>query len=49
MGEGGDGTAFKNISSSWVKIKVHTENPLPGLPGNALKFLWVGGFHCIIQ
>jgi hypothetical protein len=42
---------FKNIkvvfhiSSSWVKIKLHTENQLPGLPGGALTVCvgWGGG------
>ena len=39
---------FKNIevvfhiSSSWVKIRLHTENQLPGLPGSALKVSVVG-------
>ena len=39
---------FNNIevvfhnSSSWVKIRLHTENQLPGLPENALK-VCVGG------
>ena len=28
---------FSHISSSWVKIRLHTENPLPRLPGSALK------------
>ena len=28
---------FFHISSSWVKIRLHTENQLPGLPGSALK------------
>ena len=29
-------------SSSWIKIRLHTENQLPGLPGSALK-VCVGG------
>jgi hypothetical protein len=28
---------FLNISSSWVKIRLHTENQLRRLPGSALK------------
>ena len=33
-----------HISSSWVKIRLHTENQLPGLPGSALKAsVGVGG------
>ena len=48
---------FKNIevvlhnSSSWVKIRLHTENQLNGLPGSALKVSVVegwGGFHSIM-
>ena len=27
-------------SSSWAKIRLHTERP--GLPGSAWKFVWVG-------
>jgi hypothetical protein len=40
---------FKNIelafhnSSSWVQIRLHTENQLPGLPGSALKVCVGGG------
>ena len=40
---------FKNIevvfhnSSSWVKIRLHTENQLPGLPGSALTVCEVVG------
>ena len=30
------------MSSSWVKIRLHTENQLPGLPGSALKVSVVG-------
>ena len=33
---------FLHISSSWVKIRLHTENQLPGLSGSALK-VSVGG------
>ena len=29
--------------SSWVKIRLHTENQLPRLPGSALKVPVVGG------
>ena len=38
-------TNFLHISSSWVKIRLHTENQLPRLPGSALKVYsgWVGG------
>ena len=36
------------ISSSLVKIKLHTENQLPRLPGSALK-VPVGGFLPIIK
>ena len=45
----GDPYFFLHISSSWVKIRLHTENQLPGLPESALKVSvgW-GGFHCII-
>ena len=42
----GDPYFFLHISSSWVKIRLHTENQLPGLPGSALKVVlggWVGG------
>jgi hypothetical protein len=40
-------------SSSWVKIRLHTENQLPGSPGSALKVCVVGwwgggGFHSIM-
>ena len=31
-----------HISSSWVKIRLHTENQLPRLPGSTLK-VYVGG------
>ena len=34
---------FLHISSSWVKIRLHTENQLPRLPGSALKV--PGGVH----
>ena len=33
---------FLHISSSWVNIRFHTENQLPGLPGSALKVVLVG-------
>ena len=39
---GGDPYFFLYISSSWVKIRLHTENHLPGLPGSALKVCLVG-------
>ncbi len=43
MGGGsGDPYFFLHISSSWVKIRLHTENHLPGLPGSALKVCLVG-------
>ena len=47
-GEGlGDPYFFLYISSSWVKIRLHTENELPRLPGSALKVCggvgWGGG------
>jgi hypothetical protein len=45
-GRGGQVTPFfLHISSSWVKIRLHTENQLPGLSGSALKVWlgWVGG------
>ena len=35
-----------HISTSWVKIRLHTKNQLPRLPGSALKVPgggWVGG------
>ena len=28
---------FYSISSSWVKMRLHTENQLPMLPGSAFK------------
>ena len=31
---------FSHISSSWVKIRLYTENQLTRLPGNTLKVLW---------
>ena len=37
VGGSGDPYFFLHISSSWVKIRLHTENHLPGLPGSALK------------
>ena len=33
----GDPLCFIQISSSWVKIRLHTENHLPKLSGSALK------------
>jgi hypothetical protein len=48
---------FKNIevvfqiSSRWVKIRLHAVNQLPGLPGSGLKVSvggGGGGFHCIM-
>ena len=49
MGEGGewwlgDPYSFLHISSSLVKIRLHTENHLPKLSGSALKVVvWGGG------
>ena len=46
MGGGGLGDPyfFLHISSSWVKIRLHTENQLPKLSGSALKVVvWSGG------
>jgi hypothetical protein len=47
-----------HISYSFVKIRVHSENQLPGLLGSALKVsvvgcggrvvFWWGGFHLIM-
>jgi hypothetical protein len=34
---------FLSISSSWVNIRLHTENQLHTLPGSALKVCVVGG------
>ena len=42
----GDPYFFLHISSSWVKIRLHTENELPMLPGSTLKvpgWWWGGG------
>ena len=48
---------FGGLLSSWVKISLHTENQLPGLPGSACKVSvgwWGGGggggdgFHLIM-
>ena len=36
-GGSGDPYFFLHISSSWVKIRLHTENQLPKLSGSALK------------
>ena len=44
----GDPKFFLCISSSWVKIRLHTENQLPSLHGSAVKVPgggWVGGFR----
>jgi hypothetical protein len=36
---------FSHISSIWVKIRLHTKNQLPRLPGSAVKVpVWVGGW-----
>ena len=42
-GPAGDPNFFLHISSSWVKIRLHTENQLARLPGSALK-VYVGGW-----
>ena len=40
----GDPYFFLHISSSWVKIRLHTENGLPKLSRSALKaVVWSGG------
>ena len=39
----GDPYIFLHISSSLVKIRLHTENKLPMLSGSALKVLLGGG------
>ena len=40
----GDPYFFLHISSSWVKIRLHTENQPPRLSGSALKVVvWGGG------
>ena len=47
MGRGGgcdDPYFFLHISSSWVKIRLHTKNQLPGLSGSALKVSLGGGW-----
>jgi hypothetical protein len=36
-----------HFSSSWVKIRLHTENQLPMLPGSALK-VPVGGWGGVV-
>ena len=36
-GESGDPYFFLNISSSYAKMRLHTENQLARLPGSALK------------
>ena len=45
MGGGGLGDPyfFLHILSSWVKIRLYTENQLPMLSGTALK-VYVGGW-----
>jgi hypothetical protein len=37
---------FLGRISSWVKIRLHTENQLARLSGSALKVLWVGWWLC---
>ena len=45
----GDLILFLHKSSSWVKIRLHAENQLPGYPGSGLKVSvcvgggWLGG------
>ena len=42
VGGSGDPYFFLHILSSWVKIRLHTENQLPKLSGSALKVVvWV--------
>ena len=48
MGGGQVTSFFLHIFSSWVKIRLHTKNPLPRLPGSALKFSVGGGFQPIM-
>ena len=44
MGEGGLIPIFLlSISSSWVNMRLHTENQLYTMPGSALKVCVVGG------
>ena len=43
---------FLHISSSWVKIRLPTENQLPRLPGSALKvpgWVVVDGFLVAVE
>jgi hypothetical protein len=45
MGGGGVITIFfLRISSSWVNLRLHTENQLDTLPGSVLKVCVVGGW-----
>ena len=46
MGGGHNPICFLSISSSWVNIRLHTENQLYTLPGSALKVCVVGGGWC---
>ena len=47
MGEGGLIPIFLlSISSSWVNMRLHTENQLYTMPGSALKVCVVGGGWC---
>ena len=47
MGEGGLIPIFLlGISSSWVNMRLHTENQLYTMPGSALKVCVVGGGWC---
>jgi hypothetical protein len=39
---------FLSISSSWVNIRLHTENQLHTLPGSALKVCVVGGWWWVV-
>ena len=40
---------FLHISSSWVKIRLHTENELPMLSGSSLKVELGGGVVVVVQ
>ena len=40
--------SYSHISSSWVKIRLHTENQFPRLPGSSFGGGW-GGFLPIIK
>ena len=37
---------FLSISSSWINLRLHTENKLYTLPGSALTICVVGGVEC---